>query len=162
LLVALTAFLCKLVSECLLISYSPPQQREGRIRDLVLLLRHQRKRNTIVNSRTSGKNHTTGYSQVRWEMIWRFALCVIDCKHIWRLKKVSKFFVGGRSCGRKRCVTVCGRFMSPARETQSMQEIFLFLKFLLNVYYKLHTYFKGSNTTMVHLFHLIYKYIFQV
>ena len=42
-----------------------------------LLLRHQRKRNTIVNSRTSGKNHTTGYSQVRWEMIWRFALCVV-------------------------------------------------------------------------------------
>jgi hypothetical protein len=35
------------------------------------------KRNTIVNSRTSGKNHTTGYSQVRWEMIWRFALCVV-------------------------------------------------------------------------------------
>ena len=50
------------------------QQREGGIRDLVLLLRHQRKRNTIVNSRTSGKNLTTGYSQVRWEMIWRFAL----------------------------------------------------------------------------------------
>ena len=35
------------------------------------------KRNTIVNSRASGKNHTTGYSQVRWEMIWRFALCVV-------------------------------------------------------------------------------------
>ena len=47
------------------------------LRDLVLLLRHQRKRNTIVNSRTSGKNHTTGYSQVRWEMIWHFALCVV-------------------------------------------------------------------------------------
>jgi hypothetical protein len=40
--------------------------------NLVLFLQHQRKRNTIVNSRTSGKNHTTGYSQVRWEMIWRF------------------------------------------------------------------------------------------
>jgi hypothetical protein len=53
------------------------QQREGGIRDLVLLLLHQRKRNTIVNSRTSGKNHPTGYSQVRWEMIWRFALCVV-------------------------------------------------------------------------------------
>ena len=26
---------------------------------------------------TSGKNHTTGYSQVHWEMIWRFALCVV-------------------------------------------------------------------------------------
>ena len=25
----------------------------------------------------SGKNHTTGYSQVRWEMIWHFALCVV-------------------------------------------------------------------------------------
>jgi hypothetical protein len=25
----------------------------------------------------SGKNNTTGYSQVRWEMIWRFALCVV-------------------------------------------------------------------------------------
>ena len=36
-----------------------------------------RKRNTIVNSRTSGKNHTTGYSQVRWEMIWCFTLCVV-------------------------------------------------------------------------------------
>ena len=36
------------------------------------------KRNTIVNSRASGKNHTTGYSQVRWEMIWRFALCVVS------------------------------------------------------------------------------------
>jgi hypothetical protein len=36
------------------------------------------KRNTIVNSRTSGKNHTTGYSQVRWEMIWHFALCVVS------------------------------------------------------------------------------------
>ena len=53
------------------------QQREGGIRDLVLLLLHQRKRNTIVNSRTSGKNHPTGYSQVRWEMIWHFALCVV-------------------------------------------------------------------------------------
>ena len=29
------------------------------------------------NSRTSGKNHTTGYSQVRSEMIWHFALCVV-------------------------------------------------------------------------------------
>jgi hypothetical protein len=28
-------------------------------------------------NRTSEKNHTTGYSQVRWEMIWRFALCVV-------------------------------------------------------------------------------------
>ena len=27
------------------------------------------------NSRTSGKNHTTGYSQDRWEMICHFALC---------------------------------------------------------------------------------------
>ena len=25
----------------------------------------------------SGKNHTTSYSQVRWEMIWHFALCVV-------------------------------------------------------------------------------------
>ena len=28
-------------------------------------------------SRTSGKNHTIGYSQVRWEMIWHFALCEV-------------------------------------------------------------------------------------
>jgi hypothetical protein len=38
---------------------------------------YQRKRKTIGNSRTSGKNHTTGYSQVCWKMIWRFALCVV-------------------------------------------------------------------------------------
>jgi hypothetical protein len=30
-----------------------------------------------MSVRTSGKNHTTGYSQVRWEMIWHFALCVV-------------------------------------------------------------------------------------
>jgi hypothetical protein len=35
------------------------------------------KRNTIVNSSTSEKNYTTGYSQVCWEMIWRFALCLV-------------------------------------------------------------------------------------
>jgi hypothetical protein len=50
---------------------------------------HQRKRNTIVNSRTSGKNHTTGHSQVRWEMIWRFALCV---EHVDKSDSVSAIF----------------------------------------------------------------------
>ena len=32
----------------------------------------------------------------------------------------KQIFVGGRSCGRK---GVCGRFMSPVQETQSMREI---------------------------------------
>jgi hypothetical protein len=30
---------------------------------------------TEKNHKLLGKNHTTGYSQDRWEMIWHFALC---------------------------------------------------------------------------------------
>jgi hypothetical protein len=32
----------------------------------------------VKNSQFRGRNQTTGYSQVRWEMIWCFALCVVS------------------------------------------------------------------------------------